>query len=456
MSNTVEQFTHEVEHIATAGQFHQRLSPVADEPFQPLLAQINQLLEQLDGEDPSPLRPRARAQKPQAPGRPVQPTGRDDGTHQEPVFGQHEPRDLHPHERHAGHARFAQRRPPEPSISTVLFQQYLGTAKTSTVLLLNTVNDILDFLKIEVGMLQLNPESGSVREVLHEVVYLYEGITLDMGITLQLQIDPNLPEGVRLDFYRFKQVVNNLVGNAFKFTKQGQITISARKRMGSEHALTEISVQDTGIGIPSSALDRLFEPFTQLESSSVHSHGGSGLGLTMAKQLVQAMGGQLFARSQIGKGSVFIVELPLAAVASEASDAAAGTPANLQTQETQSNALAHLKGMSILVAEDHAINQLLIKALLEKSGLPNHLGQQWTCGCVHDYDQALRCDIDGLPNAPGGRLPSAPTNSRLGSESAHSKPSPYFCGDGFEPAGRQRQVHTSRHVGLFDQTFYSA
>lgn len=217
-------------------------------------------------------------------------------------------------------------------------------------------------------MLQLNPESGSVREVLHEVVYLYEGITLDKGITLQLQIDPNLPESVRLDFYRFKQVVNNLVGNAFKFTKQGQITISARKRMGSEHALTEISVQDTGIGIPSSALDRLFEPFTQLESSSVHSHGGSGLGLTMAKQLVQAMGGQLFARSQIGKGSVFIVELPLAAVASEASDAAAGTPANLQTQETQSNALAHLKGMSILVAEDHAINQLLIKALLEKAG----------------------------------------------------------------------------------------
>lgn len=257
----------------------------------------------------------------------------------------------------------------DPSITPAQQQQYLQGAKSSALSLLHTVNDIFDIAKLEVNQLQLNPQQGSITHALEALIAQYQGLAEQNHIALKLQIDPSLPATLFIDFERLTQVLNNLVANAFKFTRQGHISLHASKRQGTAQPLLHIVVKDTGIGLPASAMDTLFKSSdAALPGLPYHR---TGLGLTMAHQLVTAMGGRILVSSQLGKGSTFTVELPLETTAKSAAQlhtldnhTPAATPPTVHSLAPTPQNL----GLCVLVAEDHTVNQLLIKALLHKAG----------------------------------------------------------------------------------------
>jgi signal transduction histidine kinase/CheY-like chemotaxis protein len=250
---------------------------------------------------------------------------------------------------------------------------YIQTAQESTDSLLHTINDILDLTKLEASMMEIKPIAGSVQQVMSEVVQLFYGAAMQKNLALSLRTDPHLPEQLLLDFYRLRQILNNVVGNAIKFTSAGLITVSADWVETGSQQLVEFNIQDTGIGIKKEDQAIIFEPFRQADSSQTRRFDGSGLGLAIVKQLVLTMGGSIELQSQLNKGSRFSIRLPVKTVPRLIDDPA--TPVIQPTTTTPyKNAtdpgveLAQPASMNILVAEDHKINQMLLKAYLDKLG----------------------------------------------------------------------------------------
>jgi len=240
--------------------------------------------------------------------------------------------------------------------------EYLGIAKSSTQGLLRTINDILDLSKLESNMLQLDPHEGHLHTTLQEVVALFQGAAIPKNLKLVMHIQPDAPQNIKLDFYRFKQILGNLVGNAIKFTDHGTVTVAVSVVTPAlrSHGL-QVSVSDTGIGIAPSVLQNIFEPFKQADASVTRLYSGTGLGLSIARGLVEVMGGQLTVESTEGRGSKFQFVVPFEPVAGHASpDSAAPSSAAVQPP-------IGLR-LPILVAEDHPVNQMFIKTLLEKMG----------------------------------------------------------------------------------------
>ncbi|HVG14750.1 MAG TPA: response regulator [Chitinophagaceae bacterium] len=195
-------------------------------------------------------------------------------------------------------------------------RDYLQNVSKSAYSLLNIINDILDFSKIEAGKLLIDPVEFSLNEVVEETAELLSVKAKEKNLELACSIDPALPSQVFGDGARLKQVLLNLVGNAIKFTSQGEVVIEvypekeAYERNNKKCINIAIAVKDTGIGIPKDKLDKIFESFTQADSSTTRNYGGTGLGLTISKSLAELMGGTLTADSEIGKGSTFIITLP--------------------------------------------------------------------------------------------------------------------------------------------------
>ncbi|GFM38595.1 hybrid sensor histidine kinase/response regulator [Desulfovibrio psychrotolerans] len=193
--------------------------------------------------------------------------------------------------------------------------EYLKIIKTSSRSLLGIVNDILDFSKIEAQRLELEIIPFDLRTVLEEVTDLFGDRVAEKGVELVADVDADVPFCFLGDPLRIKQVLINLVTNAFKFTEQGEvcIAISSRQQTG-QHARLDISVRDTGIGIRADRQAHVFDMFTQADGSTTRKYGGTGLGLAIARELVQLMGGSISVESEEGKGSTFrfSVELPLA------------------------------------------------------------------------------------------------------------------------------------------------
>ncbi|HRJ73323.1 MAG TPA: ATP-binding protein, partial [Terrimicrobiaceae bacterium] len=172
--------------------------------------------------------------------------------------------------------------------------------------LLSLISDILDITKIESGRLVLDPVNGNVEECLHAVQIAFEQMARRNRIAFSLEIEPSCPRWLRLDFNRIRQILFNLVGNAVKFTTDGSIRIRAWSERSAEGALSfHCSVQDSGTGIPPGEVQGIFEPFLQGEGARKAAVGGSGLGLTICRRLVEAMGGAISVESQPGKGSCF-------------------------------------------------------------------------------------------------------------------------------------------------------
>ena len=185
-------------------------------------------------------------------------------------------------------------------------RDYLQTSLHSAEALLSLLNDILDFSKIESGKLDLEVISFSLRSAVEDVAYTLAKRAHDKGLEIACLIDPDLSSNLRGDPGRVRQILVNLVGNAIKFTHQGEIIIRAESlEQNDHHSTIHFSVQDTGIGIPYERQAAVFERFTQADGSTTRTYGGTGLGLTISKQLVEIMGGKIGLHSTPGIGTTF-------------------------------------------------------------------------------------------------------------------------------------------------------
>ncbi len=240
-------------------------------------------------------------------------------------------------------------------------REYLGIVKISGDNLLTIINDILDFSKIEAGRLEIEHIPFDPRKTLASIVASQQARATAKSLSLDLNFDTSVPPAVCGDPVRFGQVVTNLLGNAIKFTEQGGVSIRVTNldpRDATDIRL-EVAVSDTGIGIPAAKLEHIFEAFAQSDSSVTRQFGGTGLGLTISRELAARMGGILRAESEPGKGSTFRFVFPCAVAALEAE--APGGPL-LPTIPTANT------GRRILVVEDNRINQRLMLAILKKLG----------------------------------------------------------------------------------------
>jgi signal transduction histidine kinase/CheY-like chemotaxis protein/HPt (histidine-containing phosphotransfer) domain-containing protein len=178
--------------------------------------------------------------------------------------------------------------------------------------LLNLVNDILDLSKVEAEQLELERTGFSLKDLLDKVTEMVAGPAHEKGLALVCEIAPKVPTDLVGDPTRLRQVLLNLLGNAIKFTESGEVALRVTPDAESSVANTlRFTISDTGIGIPSEKLSAVFERFTQADSSTTRRYGGSGLGLTISKRLVELMGGRIWLESGVGKGSVFSFAVPL-------------------------------------------------------------------------------------------------------------------------------------------------
>ncbi|OYW89519.1 MAG: hypothetical protein B7Z18_13035 [Alishewanella sp. 32-51-5] len=187
--------------------------------------------------------------------------------------------------------------------------RYLATVQQSAKALLVLLNDILDSAKLEKGKLELEQTDFNLTELLDNVVSTLWVEARNKQLELKLILDPKLKPYYFGAADRLRQVLLNLLGNAIKFTERGTVTLEVSTSANG----VQIAIRDTGIGIAPERLSRIFEPFTQADASMSRRFGGTGLGTTISKQLVELMGGALTASSVPGEGSCFTVSLPLTA-----------------------------------------------------------------------------------------------------------------------------------------------
>jgi signal transduction histidine kinase/CheY-like chemotaxis protein len=226
-------------------------------------------------------------------------------------------------------------------------RRFAQTAQGAGDALLALINDVLDFSKIEAGQLELESVDFDLPSLLEDVAELFAEQAHRKGLELGCVVAADLPRLVRGDPARLRQVLVNLVGNAIKFTEAGEVVIEAAPLPGGADALrVQIEVRDTGIGIPAAAQQRIFDSFRQADGSTTRRFGGSGLGLSISRQLVEMMGGAISVESAPGRGSTFTVRLGLARPERAESAAAAGRK--------------RLAGLQVLVVDDKATNRKIL------------------------------------------------------------------------------------------------
>ena len=241
-------------------------------------------------------------------------------------------------------------------------QDYVRTARSSGDALLSIINDILDFSKIDNGKMELEIQpfdlGGSIEEALDQVA----SNASEKGLTVAYDIDNSTPETIIGDPTRLRQILVNLLSNAVKFTSLGQVEIqvSSQRLTGACHKIC-FAIKDSGIGIPEDKMNRLFQSFTQVDSSTTRRYGGTGLGLAISKRLVELMGGKIWAISQMGMGSTFYFEI--LAEATHIEPFKKPTPKSENEFQTERN-----HALRILMAEDNLINQKVLLRMLNKLG----------------------------------------------------------------------------------------
>ncbi|GMU52363.1 MAG: hypothetical protein AMXMBFR33_15090 [Candidatus Xenobia bacterium] len=232
---------------------------------------------------------------------------------------------------------------------TPVQREYLSMVSRSADTLLQILNDILDFSKIEAGMLDFDPHPFSIRELISTVAKLMAVRAHEKGLELVTEVDPRLRPTIVSDSTRLQQVLLNLVGNAVKFTEQGEVVIRVKlEEETKDEVRLHLTVSDTGVGIPKDKIDSIFAAFAQADVSTTRKYGGTGLGLSITVKLVEMMGGKIWAESEPGKGSTFHFTLK-AGISEE-------TPVEVSAEP--------LKGLRLLVVDDNATNLRVMMDLL--------------------------------------------------------------------------------------------
>jgi PAS domain S-box-containing protein len=235
---------------------------------------------------------------------------------------------------------------------------YIQTIRSSGNALLALINDILDFSKIEAGKLELEHQSFDLHNCIEEAIDQLAPIATDKNLDLSYYIEPGTPGGIIGDITRLRQVLVNLLSNGVKFTEQGGVSIFVKSRLhiqpqeqGTSYALL-FTVTDTGIGIPPNRLGKLFQSFSQIDASMTRRYGGTGLGLTISKRLVEMMGGSITVESEEGKGTTFHFSVVAEAVFCSP---------HRYLQDTQ----PQLAGKRVLIVDDNPTNRFVLSRQLE-------------------------------------------------------------------------------------------
>lgn len=226
--------------------------------------------------------------------------------------------------------------------------------------LLELIGDILDIVRIEAGQLSLNPVQTELKQTLDSVIRIFEGIAIQKGLQLILEMDPELPKYALLDPLRVKQILSNLIGNAIKFTDQGNVCLSALKSQNSK-GQTELvfKVADTGTGMPIEEQQDLFKPFVQVQNGA-HNKGGTGLGLPICRSLCEMMGGSINLVSEPGQGTCINIRIPLQVTNEAAAEESPTFPS--------SDVIPTAQVQHVLIVDDHPANRLLLSQQLKYLG----------------------------------------------------------------------------------------
>ncbi|KAA3619321.1 MAG: response regulator [Calditrichaeota bacterium] len=240
--------------------------------------------------------------------------------------------------------------------------EYAEIALESAESLLHLINDILDFSKIEAGKLELENIDFNLEKTIRRTANIIIHKIEEKGLKLEIEIDEKVPLDLNGDPTRIRQLILNFASNAIKFTDKGCITFQCKQLDEDEKSThLQFNVIDTGIGIPKEKQGQIFESFSQVDSSTTRKFGGTGLGLTISRQLAVMMGGEVGVSSEVGEGSTFWFTARLAKAEKHGDG-------QVLTESTPENTLQEIGELDILVAEDNIINQKLACKLLEKSG----------------------------------------------------------------------------------------
>ncbi|OQW49228.1 MAG: hypothetical protein A4S09_03940 [Proteobacteria bacterium SG_bin7] len=227
--------------------------------------------------------------------------------------------------------------------------------------LLTIINDILDFSKIESGKVELENNICDLAHCIESTFLVFDSKAREKRLDLDYSLGKSVPKAIVTDATRLRQILVNLVGNAVKFTEKGSIKVVVEKSVSKTEGIElQFVVQDTGIGIPETRLDRLFKSFSQIDASTARKFGGTGLGLAISKRLTEMMGGSIWVQSKFGYGSSFYFSI----IAKESQDVAF---INASTR-THTEKISEEFPWQILVAEDNSVNQNIMLKLLEKLG----------------------------------------------------------------------------------------
>ena len=246
----------------------------------------------------------------------------------------------------------------------------LATLRESAQSLQRIIDDLLDFSKIEAGRLEVFPEATSVGRIVALVAESFRGAASAKKLVLESFVDERISPSLWVDGLRLRQILNNLVSNALKFTDHGKVAISAwlEARAGEEE-LVRFDVQDTGIGIRAEDQERLFQPFTQASASTTRKYGGTGLGLSICRRLAEMMGGEVRLQSEVGRGTTFTLLLRMRRVEAAAHPSPAAVPAiEIVQRDTPGVEQAERQGMLVLAVDDHPVNRLVLQRQLERLG----------------------------------------------------------------------------------------
>ncbi len=246
---------------------------------------------------------------------------------------------------------------------------YLDKISISASGLLRIINDILDFSKIEANKMDLERVPFNLRTSLNAMQSIMAFKAQEKGLQLVFNLDEAVPENIVADRERINQILLNLIGNAIKFTSQGSVFVDvALLTWASQDSLTlRFCVRDTGIGLSEEHVQKLFQPFTQADTSTSRRFGGTGLGLVISQRLVQLMGGDISLVSTLGEGTTFTVDIPVQVVSAVQVLADIGIGSANIMKDTNGD-ITILRGKRLLIAEDNMINQEIVNAMLEDYG----------------------------------------------------------------------------------------
>ncbi|MRK54555.1 response regulator [Klebsiella pneumoniae] len=250
-------------------------------------------------------------------------------------------------------------------------REYLSLVMSSAQSLLHIINDILDFSRIESGKMQVDEEPLEIRPFIQSLIRPHMPAASEKGIELLVDISPAVPEVLIVDGPRLRQILTNLLGNALKFTHQGEVLLAIAP--ADDESRWRFRIRDTGIGIAPEKQKAIFEAFSQADSSTTRRYGGTGLGLTISARLVSLMGGELTVESQPGTGSEFAFTLPLAGLHTASANAPPG----------------RFNNERVLVVDDNSTNLRLLDTMLRQMGLIPI--------CVDNASEALRRAAEGPP-----------------------------------------------------------